>query len=48
MHFGFALGPPNIDLWNIYLFDTHLGLLDTDTSSKIFFCLLDVLKASSA
>ena len=37
MHFGFALGSSDIDLWNIDLFDTHLGLLDTDISSKHFF-----------
>ena len=47
MHFGFALGSSDIDLWNIDLFDTHLGLLGTDISSKHFFYLLDVLKTSS-
>ena len=33
MHFGFALLPSNIDLWNIDLLDAHLDLLDK-------FCLL--------
>ena len=37
MHFGFALGSSDVDLWNIDLFHTHLGLLDTDISSKHFF-----------
>ena len=46
-HFGFALDSSDIDLWNIDLLDTHLGLLDTDISIKNFVCLRDVLKMSS-
>ena len=33
--------------WNNNLLDTHLGLLDTDITSKSFVCLRDVLKTSS-
>ena len=47
MHFGHALDLPDIDLLNIVLLDTHLDLLDTDTPSKHFVFLQDVLKASS-
>ena len=36
-HFGFALDFSDIDLRNIDLLDTHLDLLDTDITSKIFF-----------
>ena len=28
MHSGFALELSDVDLWNIDLLDTHLGLLD--------------------
>ena len=34
MPFGFALELSNTDLWNIYLLDAHLHLLDTDIPSK--------------
>ena len=34
IHFGFALELSDKDLWNIYLLDTHLDLLDTDIPSK--------------
>ena len=47
MHFGFALDSSDIGLLNIDLLDTHLDLLDTDTLSKQFVCLQDVLKTSS-
>ena len=33
MHFGFALGSSDIDLWNRDLLDTHLDLLETDIPS---------------
>ena len=47
MHFAFALEPPDIDLWNIDLLDTHLDFLDTDIPSKYFVCLHNVFKTSS-
>ena len=47
MHFGFPLGLSDKDLWDIYLLDTDLGLLDTDISSNHFVCLQGVLKTSS-
>ena len=31
-------------LWNKDLLDTHLDLLDTDITSKIFACLQDIFK----
>ena len=47
MHFGFALGLSDIDLWNIDLLDTRLDLLDTDILSNYFVCLHSVFKTSS-
>ena len=47
MHFGFALVPSDIDLWNIDLLDTHVDLLDTDIPNKHFVCLQDVFKTPS-
>ena len=47
MHFGFALELSEIDLWNIDLLDTHLGLLDRDVPSKYFVCPHSVFKTSS-
>ena len=47
MHFGLDLDLSDIDLLNIVLLDTHLDLLDTNTPSKHFVFLQDVLKASS-
>ena len=50
---GFALGFwirlrfLRYSLRNKDLLDTHLDLLDTDITSKIFVCLGDVLKTSS-
>ena len=35
MHFGFALELSDIDLWNIDLLDTHLGLLNPEISIQI-------------
>ena len=40
MHFGFGLDSSDIDLWNIYLLDTHLDLLDI--ASKHFVCFQDM------
>ena len=34
MHFGFTVELSDIDLWNIYLLDTHLDLLDKDIPSQ--------------
>ena len=34
----------DIDLRNIDLLDTHLGLLDKDISRKHFVCLQEVIK----
>ena len=47
MHFAFAFEPPDIDLWNIDLLDTHLDFLDTDIPIKYFVCLHNVFKTSS-
>ena len=47
MYLGFALDASDIDLWDIELLDTDLGLLDTDNPSKDFVCVQDVLKTSS-
>ena len=47
MRFGFALDLSNTDLWNIYLLDAHLHLLDTDIPSKYFVYLHNVFKMSS-
>ena len=47
MHFRFSLESSDIDLRNIDLLDTHLDLLGTDTPSKHFVNLQDVLKTSS-
>ena len=47
MHFELALDLSDIDLWNIDLLDTHLGLLVTDIPSKHFVCLHNVFKTSS-
>ena len=47
MHFELGSDLSDIDLWNIDLLDTHLGLLDTDIRSKHFVCLQDVFKTSS-
>ena len=47
MRFGFALDLSNTDLWNIYLSDAHLHLLDTDIPSKYFVYLHNVFKMSS-
>ena len=48
MYLGFALDALDIDLWDIELLDTDLGLLDTDNPSEDFVCVQDVLKTSSA
>ena len=47
MHFGFALGLSDRDLWNIDFLDIHLDFLDTDISSKPFACLHKFFKTSS-
>ena len=47
MHFGFALELSNVDLLNIDLLDTHLGLLDTGIPRKYFAFLHYVFKTSS-
>ena len=47
MHFEFSLDWSDIDLWNTYLLDTHLDLLDTYIASGHFVFLQDILKTSS-
>ena len=45
--FWIRLRFPRYSLWNKDLLDAHLGLLNTDITSKNFVCLRDVLKTSS-
>ena len=39
MHFRFAVELSDIDLWNIYLLETHSNLLDADIPGNYFVCL---------
>ena len=43
MHFLLS----NVDLLNIDLLETHLGLLDTDITNNYFACLHNAFKTSS-